>query len=866
LTDLAHGKTAPAAVRARSIDRALVARLAAGAIAGGWLGYLFCTGMPQLTLHVFPRTIALHAMFGGLALVYLLWLAAARRLPGGSPPGLAALSLAAAYGVAAYASLNWRTSVEPALMVAAAVLVFYALSELPLLDAQTLRYGFMLAGGAAAAYAVWVVGNDYADYLRFAREVEGLSRSNIFPPTVPRVHDVSDHPNVLAMLLTLVLPFFALGAYRGAGWERALGAAGLLGGGMALFLTLSRAGWAGAGCGLAFTIGGAWLTTRAHDAAREGRVRSWRAYVPAGVTPTALAAVAGAVVLAAGGTLAFLAQSSTRPGWLFRSSISPREDAWRAGWHIFTEHPLFGAGPNMFGVLYPQYARGNFLEHTQHAHNGFLQATDDAGLLGLAALAALAGATAYVLYRTWRIGTLEQRLLAVACAGSLGGFAAHNQLDAGNTWKAPAIALAVVGAIIVRNWREAQGGVTSDAAPAMRTETRTPALRYVSVAARVGVIALIALLFAGWWRIDRAHYDYWQGAEKFNKGEPGAIERLQSAVNADSSMMPYQLLLGEAQATAFEATGRSDTALIAKAIVHLRRAAELDFGSDIAHAQLAQAYALAGRDDDAAAEAQKTRYIARYHVPPVLVAAQVYEATGRDADAIDTYGQVISMDAGIADSNFWQGSAFRRAHFDQILRHSAIGINPCTEGSFLVRAHQTDAQAPLDGLDEASKGCQLTLFAFPDDLVLRVNFAKILMQQGRMDEAFGHLTFATDRQPDFGPARTELGRWYQLSGDIEAARSQWVRGGELDEAESVLLLGDSYPAGQTPSGLADRLDALLKTSGTSVGNDLVSILYYRMRYGRISPVATLIPGAWQQALPRLYEEMRDAVARWRAAG
>ncbi len=831
-------------------------------IVGGWVGYFLFTAMPQLTLTVYPRTIALHAMFAGLAAVYVVYLLAARRLPGGSPLDLPVLGFLAAYALATYASINWRTSLEPALMVGASVLVFYALADLPFLTAAMLRRAFMLCALALSVYALWIVGNDYADYLRLARSVEGLHAGNIFPATVPRVHGVSDHPNILAMVLTLALPFFALSAWRPDAWyDRAIAIAGLLCGGMALFLTLSRGGWFGASVGVALTLAGAWITIRRYAAEGRGAARSWREYVPAGLTPPALAAIAGAAALAVIGALVFVSNSSSRPGWLFRSSLSPRQDAWHAGWQIFKDHPFLGAGPDMFGILYPQYARENFLVHTQHAHNGFLQFADDAGLIGLIALAALGISVAYVLFRTWSVGSLEQRLVAVACAGALIGFCLHNQLDAGNIWKAPAISLAVIGAIIVRTWREATAGTR--AAPAPETSSGDPVRRYGHIAARAVLLALIALPFVAWYRIDRAHDDFSDGSRLFAERKPGAIEKLQSAADADSSLMPYQLLLGEVQATTFDGNGRADAPMIASAIAHLQRAVALDPRSDIAHANLAKAYLFAGRERDAADEAQKTRFIARFHVPPVLAAAEVYEALGRTDDAVATYGQALSMDAGIADSPYWQMTDFRRQHFDEILHRSAIGVNQCTEGAFLVQAHQSDASAPLGGLDQASQGCQYLAFAYPNDLVLRVAFAKILMQQGRMDEARSHLQYAIDRQPDFGPARTELGRWYQLNGDIEDARAQWVTGAQLDEAESVLLLGDSYPAEQRPAGLDDRLESLLQTTGTSIRNDAIAILYYRMRYGRVSPIDTMVPGDWQQAIPRLYRDMQDTLARWR---
>jgi len=862
LSKIAPAPGAPASPAASdTITWADVRRWTALVLAGSWVGYFLFTGMPQLTLHVFPRVLVFHLLVAGVALAYAGYLAWARRLPGGTPLDLAVLALALAYAAATAASLNWRVSTEATLQLGLAFVVFYVLADMPWLSAAVLRRAFVFVGGALSLYALWVVGNDYANYLTFARDVEGLSRNNIFPPTVPRVHDVSDHPNVLAMLLTLFMPFFALSVFRAdSRWERLGGAAGILIGGMAIFLTLSRGGWIGVGAGVVFTVLAGWVTVSAFQRERAGEPVTWQTYVPGGLSPTAVAAMLGALVLAVGGTLAFLSNSSTRPGWLFRSSLSPREDAWRAGLNMFGDHPLFGAGPNVFGLLYPQYAHGNFLVHTQHAHNGFLQVADDAGIAGILALVVVAATVVFMLFRTWRTGALEQRLLAVACGGALIGFSLHNQLDAGNIWKAPAIALAVVGAIIARNYTEATAGrapVTFVALPELWR-------RYGGMAARGALLALAAVAALGMYRIDRAHYDYWQGLEKWNKGEPGAIEKLQSAVNADSSMMVYQMMLGQAQAGAFMSTGRSDQKLIENAVIHLERAVSLDYRSDLAHANLAKAYQLAGRPDDAAAEAQKTRVIARYHVPPVLVAGEVYEAIGRTDDAIDTYGQVISMDSGLADSAYWQRTEFRRDHLAEIIKHSSLGFNACTEGAFIVQQHRSNAQAPLDGLDEAAKGCQFMLFAsFPNDLVLRVSMARILMQQGEMDGAFEHLDFAVKKQPDFGPARTELGRWYQAQGNLEEARHQWVVGGQLEEPESLLLLGNSYPAGEVPTELPERMSTLLGGFGSSVKNDIVSVLYFRLRYGRLSPKLALIPGDWERAVPRLYDEMMVASERWR---
>jgi O-antigen ligase/tetratricopeptide (TPR) repeat protein len=866
MSDLAPARAAVAPGE-RVLNWQQAGRAVALVAAGSWAGYFLFTGMPQLTLNVYPRTVTLHILIGVLAAAYVLWLIAARRLPGGTPLDLPVLGFIAAYALASYTSINWRVSLEATLQVGGAIIVFYALTELPGLSARQLTRALMLIGAALSLYALWVVGNDYADYLSLTRSVEGLRAGNIFPPTVPRVHDVSDHTNVLAMLLVLVMPFLVLTVYRGVvRWERLAAAAGVLVAAMALFLTLSRGAWAGAAVAITLTLAGMWVSQAVDERERMGAGVRWTDALPRGVSPTAIAAIGGALALVVFGALAFLARSSTRPGWLFRSSLSPREDAWRAGWHMFQDHVLTGAGPNSFGLLYGQYS-GKFPVFTQHAHNGFLQLADDAGVLGLLALAAVVAAAGYMLVRTWREGSLDQRMLAVACAAALVGFGVHNVVDAGNIWKAPGIALAVVGAIIARNYLERpERPAAAAAAGSSRWDWRAAGW----LAPRLALAALIVVPFLAWYRIDSAHHDEYLAITDFNQrfdaahptARADALREMQAAVNGDSSLAVYQLDLGQMQATTYQESQKQDGSLIANAIVHLQRAVALDPRSDLAHANLARAYALAGRDDDAASEAAKTRVIAGTHWQPVLMVGEVYEDIGRTADAINTYAQAISMNASLADATYWDQTAFRRANFASVLDRSIIGLNPCTHGAYLVEAHSNDAAASLEGLDDDAKGCSLLVFSAPNDLTQRVALARIMMQQGKMDDAFGQLDAAVKRQPDFGPARTELGRWYQAKGEIDNARHEWVIGGQLQEPESLLLLGESYGDGHVPSDVANSLRSLVEAGGAQQQADLISILYFRMKYGRISPVVPMIPGGWQQAEPRLYTRIRDALVRW----
>lgn len=467
-----------------------------------------------------------------------------------------------------------------------------------------------------------------------------------------------------------------------------------------------------------------------------------------------------------------------------------------------------------------------------------------------------------MLWRTWRNGALEQRLVAVTCAAALIGFAIHNQVDAGNIWKAPGVALAFVGAIIARNFLE----LPESARRLPLDRIAAPVRRYSALGARASLLVLALVPLVLWYKVDGPHHDYWAALENLNDGAPAAttIRGLQAAVNADSSMPVYQLQLGITQATAYDQSGRTNDAMLSAAIIHLERAEKLDPYSDLAVANLARVYEWAGRDDDAAREAQRAR-LATYHVAPVLVAGEVYEDLGRDDDAISTYGQVLSMDAGLANSTFWQNTQWRRDHYSQIIQASTVGFNPCTLGSFIVEGYRYGATTTA-GLQDALDGCRKVAFlADPTDLLVRVSLARMLMETGDMEGALGHLQYAVNRQPDFGPARTELGIWYDRQGNRDEARHQWVIGAQLGEPESVRLLGDTYDPAAVPPEIRDRLASLLQTTGSSIQNDIVSVLYYRMRYARLSPVFALIPGDWAAAVPLPFAAQRADLARWQAA-
>ena len=825
--------------------------------AASWLGYFICSGVPQTQTEVFRSTV----VFQGIALVpaalFAVYLLLRRRLPGGSPLDWPLLLFVAVYLVATAASVAWRVSLESTLILLLAVLVFYALSDLHFLDAMGLQRAFMLAAAAASVWALWNVAGDYLDWLRFAKSTTGgFHLGDLIPPTVPKVHGVSDHPNILGMTLVLAMPFYVLGVYRPASlWLRAFWGLILLAALWAVFLTLSRGAWIGAAVAIVVTAGSLVVAGRSWSVEELRRAaltksRTRMILVVGGVSVLLLIVVAGAIVAT---------HWNVRPQWLFRESLSPRRDVFDAGVSIFRDHPLFGGGPGTFGLLYPEYS-GAFPIHAVHAHNGFLQVGDDAGLAGLAALAVLLATLGWILWRSYRRGNTEQRLLAVACAGALAGFAVHNLADAANIWKAALIGIAAVTAIAVKNYRSLPAPDGDARSPSAATATR----RLGSLLPRgLLAIAFVALPLV-WLRIDVAHRHYSHSVSQLALGNvTSAISEAKRAVDLDPDLAVNQLQLGIAEAIAFENGDIGPN----PAVASLQRAVELEPRSAIGYANLARMLADAGRNGEAQAAALQAQHFAGADDTVLLVAAGVLEDVGAEKEAVQTYASAISRSPSIADSQFWQESDFRSQHYLEIISYSLISLSPCATGNLVAHVGVGVPSPSKLELPALRDSCRAAVVGDPGNLGGRIELAEISMALGDYTSAHDLLTDAINRQPDLGHAHTVMGEWYAAQGDVARAREEWTTGGQLDDAESMLLLGESYPAGQVPLEVVQRLSHLAPSVAGGARSYAIGWVYFRMKFDRQEPAGNvLLPGDWQNAVPSLYDRIQQALDRWRNAG
>ncbi len=825
------GPTASAARRALPF--------AAIAIAASWLGFYLIAPAPFLADDTFRATLVLHIVSGVIFVPYLVSLVAGRRLPGGGALDAPLVALLVALMLTTATSVDWRVSLEVALAGLLALGVFYVLADGRLLRRWQAERALMLAVVAAALGALWVVGGDYLDWLQLSRAAQG--GVSLLPPTVPQVHGVGDDPAALGVVLAMGLPFLLAAALRsGRASLRALavlGAAAVL---VAIFLTLSRASWLAAGIGVLVT---ATLLAICTDDGRALLRRLWLAQRRWMIGVLALATLA---VAAAGVTYA-VSSVEARPLWLFPDAGAARSDALQAGAEMLGDHALLGTGPGVYRLLYPEYS-GSYPIEAADTGSGFLQAAVEMGVPGLLAMAGLVVALVWLLIRGLLEAADDARRSLVACTGSLAAFATFSLFDAPNGAQGPLMMLAAVGAVAVLSHRE---GVALSGSRASRFRLGDVAL----AAVRVAVPVMLAGLLITWGRLDIGHYYYSNGLAAADAGRwSQAVGRAQRAVELDPQFALYRLQLGVVQGQAYLETG--DRARLDDALAQLGRGVEMEPRSALGHANLALLLADALARGPARTEALAALRFANGDPAIALAAGTALEVSNWGEEAVDAYAQAISMDPKLADSPFWSGSPFRRTEFAEIVRRSSL--DTCA-----VLALAEVASAAFDSREEALNACRLLVEADPDDTAARVALAAALIDEGELDEAFVHLDEALARRPDYGPARTTLGRWYETQGEVEEARRQWLRAGQLRQPEALAFLGDSFAPDTVPPEIVRALRSQLADGEPyhSLGS-----LYYRRGFYRASPNVLLLPGEWQQATPRALLRARSTLARWTDAG
>ena len=110
-------------------------------------------------------------------------------------------------------------------------------------------------------------------------------------------------------------------------------------------------------------------------------------------------------------------------------AIIERLAHWDAAWQMFSRHPWLGVGIGQYAVEYPAVALPRWQDPLGHAHNYYLHALAETGLLGLAAHLTVLLAAVVMAWRRTRSAGLWPRALGLGALGLLGHLMAHSLVD-----------------------------------------------------------------------------------------------------------------------------------------------------------------------------------------------------------------------------------------------------------------------------------------------------------------------------------------------------------------------------------------------------------------------------------------------------
>lgn len=119
--------------------------------------------------------------------------------------------------------------------------------------------------------------------------------------------------------------------------------------------------------------------------------------------------------------------------------VDTRFELWRAGMQMWRDQPWFGVGPAHYDLRYREYRPPTVQYQAGQAHNDYVTALADWGIVGAAIIAAALGALGMGLTRTWKhvrrtenvfgAGRSDKFAFVIGAAAGLLGLLAHSVVD-----------------------------------------------------------------------------------------------------------------------------------------------------------------------------------------------------------------------------------------------------------------------------------------------------------------------------------------------------------------------------------------------------------------------------------------------------
>lgn len=632
-------------------------------------------GIASVDGHVIGQVLAI-VVLGG-------WLAIALVRPHWRPqtPLLLPIAIAcAAYLASALVSQRPRLSLEPTLAGLGWALAYLFLARLLAQDWFRERVAVLMTAFVAVVaigYLVQVV----VEWVTWW----GLVGRLAIPPLRPSFAGLFlGSPNLIGTALLLLAPLviaIAWTRYRRHGVAITLALAS----GLAILLSGSRGAWLGVGVAAILAIvravsrPGARLSPAALPAAARAR--------PILLVPVVVAGAVGLVLAPS------LLQRFAQGGGTLRL------DLWRSALAIFADHPILGAGPGTWVQLKVEANPAGVANLIlPHAHDMYVQAAAELGIVGLVAGAILVLA---VLRRLWvgRRSTESEAsggrstlsLESGAVLVSLAAFAAQSVVD--NLSNLPFVILIVISLVA---WVD--GGMARDARGAAPREARLTSRRLdrLQRAPLVPVLGLLALALVSptLLRVDQAAAQALAGNGAALRGQwPVALDSYEAARAMDPSFTLYEVQTAGALAR----VGRTAEAreLLAKAI-------EFD---PVAINVIGLAALEAQLGDREAALAHVRQAISLGPGEPMIAlnAGLIAERIG-DADlALEAFAYAIAIDPPLIQSGIWLSPP--RIATKQEISDRARALTDDFEAALILAyaGQPTDAQLELERLPPSSR-------------------------------------------------------------------------------------------------------------------------------------------------------------------
>jgi O-antigen ligase/tetratricopeptide (TPR) repeat protein len=716
-------------------------------------------GIASVDAHVIGQVIAV-VVLGG-------WLVLALVRPAWRPttPLLLPVALvSAAYLASAVLSQRQRLSLEPTIAGLGWALAFLFVARLLAAPWFRARAAVLLTSFTAIV-AFGYIGQVVAEWITWW----GLVGHFAIPPLRPSFAGLFfGSPNLVGTALLLLAPL-AVTLLWPKDRRHIVAIVLAVASGLAILLSGSRGAWLGAGVGVILALVFAATRLRAGSWSVAGLVARARAQ-PLLVVPVVIVVAAG-VVLAP----SLLARFAQGGGDL-------RLDLWRSALTIFGDHPIFGAGPGTWVQLKvaanPDGVPNLILPH---AHDLYVQAAAELGVVGLAALAILGLAGLRRLWTGWRStagdGSTGLSTEAAAVAVSLVAFAGQSVVD--NLVNLPFVILLLV---VLVAWVDGRlSGLEQIAVP-------TPAARpaggraWLNRGSAVAVVGLVgfAVLVPTLIRIDKAAYAAQDGSAAALAGLwPQALDAFNQARQGDPGFTLYDVQA----AAALARVGRT-----ADARDQLASAVKLDpvavnvIGLAALEAQL--------RDRDAAL-AHVNEAVALGVGEPVVAlnAGLIAEQFGEPDLALDEFATAIAWDPPLAGSSFWTSPA-RTIPLAQVVEKARTMVAPIDAALILAYAgDRVSARAELAPLPDSDQR---------NDYV-----AATLWLDGDATAALASLAPRIDADPQDWYTVAWAARIAYLSGD-NVTGDRYARWGIADEGDAAPSI--IYETSRTPA-LSSAWDA-----------------------------------------------------------